>query len=297
MEHKILRTLAFFDLFDHPLSLYELYAWRVEGAWQSWSAFRAALDALEQAGRVRVVDGMVMLHDRAEILETRRARQQWIVKKMKRAMRAARLLRWVPFVEMAAVCNRLSVGHPHEDSDIDAFIIIRDGRLWFGRLLVTGVLQLASLRRHGSRIANRVCLSFYVTPRAAELDAIRLDDDWYLRYWISHLLPLYVRGTMMSDFWQANAWAHGSFHQVPMPMPFFSPRAPLVIRAVDWLFSEWIGNALERVARFVQQKRMGATEPKGTAVIISDTMLKFHEQDRRAFYATEWLARTNELGI
>ena len=294
----MLRTLAFFDLFDHPLTLYELYAWLCRTEWRAWSAFRVALEELERMGRVRIENGMVMLADHPELAETRRMRSASIAQKMKRATRAARLLRWAPFVEMVAVCNRLSGGHPHEDSDIDVFIVIRDGRLWCGRLLVTALLHLAGLRRHGDKIANRVCLSFYLTPRAAALDAIKRDDDPYLRYWIAHLLPLFARAAMLRDFWQANQWAHRAFHQTPQPQPLLGGRAPALTILFAWLLGGWIGDALERVSRALQVRHMGMSAARhDSAVVISDTMLKFHENDRREWYATQWATRTNGLGI
>ena len=296
----MLRTLAFFDLFDPPLTLYELYAWWSRTEWCAWGAFRGMADALEHEGRIRVIDGMVMVSDRAELADTRRMRSASIAQKMKRAVRAARLLRWVPFVEMVAVCNRLSVGHPHETSDIDVFIVIRDGRLWFGRLLVTAMLQLAGLRRHGDQIANRVCLSFYLTPRAAALDRIALADrdDIYLRYWVAHLLPLWARKRSLDDFWQANQWAHRTFHQVPQPLPFAGKRAPAFAILFAWLFGGWIGDAFERASRALQVRHMGASAARhNSAVVISDTMLKFHENDRREWYATQWRERARALGI
>lgn len=300
----MLRTLVFFDLFDHPLTRYELYAWMQRSAsWRtgcSWDAFCAELSELERAERVRVVDGVVVLAGREQLVETRRGRQAVIARNMRRAIRAARLLRWVPFVEMVAVCNRLSVGHPHEESDIDVFIIIRDGRLWFGRLLVTAVLQLFGLRRHGNHVAGRVCLSFYLTPQAAALDAIALHDydDVYLRYWTAHLIPLFARRGVMEDFWRANTWAHKALHQASQPIPFLSRRVPVFVWVVEWLLNGWIGNLCEYASRAIQLERMGPLAVgRDTAVVISDTMLKFHENDRRQWYAEQWTARLRTMGI
>lgn len=296
----MLRTLAFFDLFDHPLTRYELYAWMQRGQRCSWNAFCEELAVLERAGRVRVSEGMVTLAGRERLVETRQGRHAGIARNMKRAIRAARLLRRVPFVEMVAVCNRLSVGHPHEESDIDVFIVIRDGRLWFGRLLVTAVLQVFRLRRHDGHIAGRVCLSFYLTPRAAPLDAIALHDrdDVYLRYWIAHLVPLFVRSGVMEDFWSANEWAHRAMHQAPAPQPLLRGRTPLLALAAELILGGWIGNLLERASHALQLKRMrGAAHGRDTAVVISDTMLKFHENDRRQWYAEQWEERIHALGI
>jgi len=295
-EHELLSTLAFFDVFDHPLTRYELASWGDGGEPVAFPVFCAAVDALKERGVVAEQDGFIFLADRLDLPRQRRARQEWIARKMKRASLAARLLRHVPFVEMVAVCNRLSVGHPHEESDIDVFVVIRDGRLWLGRLLVTAVLQLAGLRRHGDRVANRICLSFYLTPRAAALDAVKLDDDPYLRYWIAHLLPLFARAAALCNFWRANEWAHRTLYQAPQPLPLIPGRASAFGTMLAWLLGGWLGDVFERTSRVWQVRHMGVRfAQENSAVVISNTMLKFHEQDRRAWYAAVWRERLTEI--
>jgi len=52
----------------------------------------------------------------------------------------------------------------------------------------------------------------------------------------------------------------------------------------------------ERVSRAWQIRHMGTHSARqNSAVVISDTMLKFHEQDRRAWYASAWCERLTEV--
>jgi len=165
-----------------------------------------------------------------------------------------------------------------------------------GRLLVTAVLQLAGLRRHGDRVANRICLSFYLTPRAAALDAVKLDDDPYLRYWIAHLLPLFARAAALCNFWRANEWAHRTLYQAPQPLPLIPGRASAFGTMLAWLLGGWLGDVFERTSRVWQVRHMGVRfAQENSAVVISNTMLKFHEQDRRAWYAAVWRERLTEI--
>lgn len=295
----VISTLAFFDLFDQPLSLYELYASFLGEQRNSWSAFREALDALAREGRVQITDGMVMLTDHPAVLEKRRQRQEWIAHKMKRAVRAARLLRRVPFVTAVFVCNRLAAGHPHEESDIDFFIVVRDGRLWFSRLLVTALLHIFGLRRHGTTVADQVCLSFYVTTSALGFSAIKLDgDDVYLRYWIAEILPLWSCPQVIEKFWHENVWAHGALHQAPMPCALLSRRTPWLTWIMEWMLHGNLGSWCEKHTRAWQKKRMkekSVSHAVSSAVVITDTMLKFHENDRREWYRAEWEKRVSVI--
>ena len=405
LQKSVVNTLAFFDLFDHPLTGYELWSWmdqqsnkttkqpnndvileersddRIPGGGDpigsappslqddirvEWLNFQSALDELISSGRIQYEDGYICLFDRSELPQVRRARQEWVARKMKKVQRAARLLQWVPFIQMIAVCNRLSVGHPHKESDIDVFIIIKDGRLWLGRLLATLLLQLFGLRRHGSRIADHVCLSFYITPVAADLSAVALHstsplplgesnssedtgvralvrrarpckaapcrpsgrgaqrhrerglkemrhpppnplpsreggiDDVYMRFWVPHVLPLWARGGVLKQFWQANRWAHHSIHQAPMIEPLIKLRGSLLVYVLEWLLRGRLGDLLDNVTKKIQYQRVTRTQQSqttATGVVVSDSMLKFHENDRRDFYAQNWEKRKAEYAL
>ena|SRR3989344_4588972 len=297
-ERAIISTLAFFDLFDHAPTSYELYSVLTVSSFVPWSTFQAALFALEQGGCIKNDTAFWFFSGRNMLIDTRRARQEWIARKMKRAIRAARLLRYVPFVDAVCACNRLAAGHPHEESDIDFFIIIRAGRLWFARFLVTALLQAAGLRRHDTSISDRVCLSFYITSDAASLQSVSLaGDDIYLRYWIVSLLPLWSDEGVMEKFWEENAWAREVLYASPMPIPFLRKRTVVFIWMVERLLRGRLGARLEMYARAWQKKRIEqkmASHAIPNAVVISDTMLKFHENDRREWYRAAWEERKKQ---
>lgn len=299
-EQSIMETLAFFDLFDHPLTAYELFSWRQAGTDDSWHWWERALMDLCRSGSVFACDGYFALGDRPGLIAARRARCEWVARKMKRARRAAAIVRFVPFVRMVAVCNRLSAGHPHKTSDVDFLVVVEDGRLWIGRLLCTVLLQAFGLRRHGARVSDHACLSFFITPAAFDLSKVALDGDVYLAYWLINLLPLWSRGDTMRVFWQSNGWAVRLFVHAPRPVPLANAQTPAFVRGMERLLAGRVGRALERAARFLQMRRMKRRGLPGAAskgVVINDRMLKFHENDRREFYAEAWRQRKKAWGL
>ena len=57
-----------------------------------------------------------------------------------------------------------------------------------------------------------------------------------------------------------------------------------------------LGNTLEKWSKKIQQAKMKRNPQNvhahnNTHVVISDAMLKFHENDRRAYYKEEWKKR------
>ena len=223
----------------------------------------------------------------------RLASQKWIAQKMKKARKAGRLLRLVPWVKMVAVCNTLAAGHPKQNSDIDVFIVIEEGRLWIGRLLVTAWMQVWGLRRHGGRVSDHICLSFYITPSAGDLSKVAIENDVYMKFWIGNLLPLWSRDGALEHFYRSNQWAMGEFRHRPQPLALDQKATPLPIKIFELAAFFGLGKILNHIARKTQKKRIDLKDhqrPVSTAVVVNDSMLKFHEKDTRVSVRDQWLA-------
>lgn len=202
------------------------------------------------------------------------------------------LLGFFPFVRGVAVVNTVAMRTPDEKSDIDLFIIIKSGRLWLSRLMITIFLHLFGVRRHGKKIAGRLCLSFFATEEALEMEKIALpSDDPYLALWTATIHPIFgydafARFTAKNEEFLAHYGLH-FWNRLPQKEP--------LKRALQWLlelpFRGFFGNFLERKLRSfllprAQKKASALTDASG--IILSDSMLKFHNTDRREAFALRW---------
>ncbi|MBI4231920.1 hypothetical protein HY605_01695, partial [Candidatus Peregrinibacteria bacterium] len=107
-----------------------------------------------------------------------------------RVNRYVKFLEWIPFLRMLAVCNNLAFDRVTAGSDIDLFIVAKKGRLFIVRTLVTGVLHVLGVRRHGDKVAGRFCLSFFVDDCALDLKKLAIERDIYLAFWIFSMKPV-----------------------------------------------------------------------------------------------------------
>jgi len=298
IKEAIIKTIAFFDLFDYPLTADELwgYLWLPGGGSVTEADITAAIAGL--TGVVEERDGFYYLSGRQELISQRQASSVWAEEKFKIAHGATRWLKYLVGVKMVAAVNSVVLGSVKEDSDIDLFIIVSRGRMWLTRLAVTLLIQLLGVRRHGEYISNRLCLSFYVTDDRLNLAEVRHQTDPYFYYWLATLVPLYDDGCY-EKFMKENRWVLDYLpnfltgiinprHQVN------DSRSSRVIKMLDGLwFYSFIGTAAEQLARSLQRKKMAgnlsslANEPD-SRVIISDTILKFHESDRREEFCRRW---------
>lgn len=289
LPQAILQTLAYFDVFDYPLTAVEVhkFLWRQKATLLEVLEILETMEAASQVGRRF---GYACLPGREVLAETRWQRYLLAEPKYRRVLRAARWLRLLPDVHLIAVCNNLAYGNAKPESDLDLFIVSAPRRIWLTRLLVTGVVQLLGLRRHRDKIVDRCCLSFYVTADATDLCWFALaPHDPYLVYWLATLAIVYARPTAVEGFWRANGWVNEWLQN-------FQPRvmsARRTIRPRPWRLPLG-GVRLERLARRLQldkMRRRRRQQPAGIGVVISDMVLKFHEEDRRESYRQQWQER------
>jgi hypothetical protein len=296
LELCVMATLAWFAVLKRPLTVPELSRLLLKRK-ANQKQIAASLETLGTRVRSRdgywTVSGATVTYPSAES-------EQWFKYKWWRLRLAVGLLKAVPYVRMVAAANTVADRTAKRDSDIDVFIVISHGRLYLSRLLVTAVLHLAGLRRHGKKVANRICLSFFTSDAGMGLRGIAFDPyDIYLAYWVAEIRPVLVDQQTYQAFLKANQWVAAYLpHYYEGPTDTSSPNwlARLGERLLDGPF----GDRLEQRVSAWQQSRIRANQERpGTDVLIvaTDRMLKFHEKERRKTYRTEWERQMRRLGL
>lgn len=297
LHPSILHTLVFFDLFDAGLTAEEVHRYLWQGAGYTLADVAGGLRSL-------TADGLIV-YDRGyygfrALADVRVCRIAHLEHKQQIALRAAKKLRYVPFIRAVFGCNNLALETVRSESDVDVFIIVQPGRMWIARLLATLVLRWWRLARTRTKDINRVCLSFYATTDAIDMSGITITDpDIYLMYWVRSLVPLYDPCAVYEVIQQANGWI------APYVSPYKSHVRARQHRVEDTAWSVrvrticermWtgvVGDAIEQQAKELQKTKMkfrwgSVRDEPDSRVIISDDMLKFHENDRRVQYKEEW---------
>lgn len=298
---SIQKTLAYFDQFSHPLTVTELWTflWQPPGEKISWNEFLNILEGAVQAGKISVLNGFYFLPGKEKNIESRQRSQVLVERKLTIARQAAPILSAVPGVEAIFVCNTVAAGWPSVQSDIDLLVVVKPGRLWLTRFLFTIITVLLTKRRHDHRIADHLCLSFYVTRDQLNLSEVRGSlPDIYLIYWLQQLIFLTGDKAIATEIAEANQWVK---EYTPHYQTMEYGNESLVKISGLGLFGKKIGELLffkyfEKIARRVQKDRIDKqAHAPAPAVVISDSMLKFHEQDRREEYQRIWQEKIAHL--
>lgn len=305
IQKNILTTFHYHSLLGKPLTLFEcrsnylaLFKEKDFPDDLSLNFFRKILARMPEIEERR---GFYFLKGQGSLVAKRLGLYNVSVEKWKRARKVAFLLACLPFVRMVAICNTVAFHTARRQSDIDFLIIVRAGRIWLTRFLVTFWVSLLGLRRHGHKIQDRICLSFYLADNSLNLKDVSLFDkagyeiqDPYLIHWLARVCPLYDDG-IGKRFFRANRWIEKelpffiNFLGVPRRRVICSRFCKLVKILQDVFLNSKLGDLLESSLKKIQISKMSrntksVAREANTKVVISDLMLKFHEKDTRADY-------------
>ncbi len=310
-SQSVIQTLSYFDIFDYPLTREELFYF----LWEPKENFTYAqfLLALEKEIKESLADivetqgGYYFFAGKSDCIAKRERKILYTEEKLAIAKRAAKKIRYIPFVLSMFVCNQLPVG-VKKTSDIDVFIVIRRQYLWFSRACITALMIFFRLRRNKKNTEDLICLSFYVTDDHLDLSDICISSpDVYQAHWMRQLISVYDPDDFHEQIREKNPWV-----KKYLPNSFFSytlldrwkvydsSLSRKIKKSLEWILSFGFGMFLERVLRSFQKKKMKCNEDNENFratknVVISDTMLKFHENDRKQYFKTEWEKRVHKF--
>jgi hypothetical protein len=181
LSKNILATITYYDILNFPLTSFEIWKYlftmnseqrtvnnnKVESF--SLGEIIEELEGEESKQLIEEFWGFYFLKGRKDLVARRIQNDKNSIKKFEIAEKAARWLRFVPFVRMIALTGTLAMKNCERNSDIDFFVVFEKGRIFTGRLLVTLIVHILGKRRYGKKITNRICLNYFITTGRLEI--------------------------------------------------------------------------------------------------------------------------------
>jgi len=299
LEKAIFSTLCYFDIHNYPLTLFEIYKWLYidDCEVHSLGRIKERLESGELSHLVGLKSGYYYLLASEKIVADRQRRYVISAHKSKIAQRAAKIFSYVPFVESVCACNDFGFNSLDKKSDIDLFVIAKSQRIYFVRLALIAIIMILRLRPKRTDKSDKICLSFFITDSDLNLDSVMIgENDIYLTYWLATLYPFFGFKKYL-ELLNANARILSKLPncQIFNPCHERKIKFPVIFRLKIESLPVVLFNYLERAARKMQMKKINRKLDKyageSTGIVISDRMLKFHENDNRRFYQDEFLKR------
>lgn len=328
LEKAILRTVAFFDLFNFPLADFEVWKW----LWTDFASGPISFKGVEPPSHnislpevksilengglnsaVETKNGFYFLRGRSETVETRMVRYNYAGRKFARAVRVAKLLRFIPWIKMIAVGNIIGANNMQDDGDIDLFIVAAGKRIWITRFFAVAFMAVLNLRPQAGDTRDKICLSFFVSEEAMDLERLMLNNsplphfdkrgkeesDIYFVYWLAGLVPIYKIGDVYGKFMEANSWLKNYLPNWRRVEPARWRRAssmPEIYRLTAGICG-FLEPIFKKAQLKVLPRAIKEMANKDMRVVVDDKILKFHTNDRREEYREKWEKQIKKLEV
>ena len=276
LAETVRRVIIFFDLFDYPLTAYEVFKYLDKQV--ALSEVITTLDFLVFIKKIKQENGFFFLSDRREILSTRALRHNYSWRKIKIAQRFTKIFKVCPFVRCVILANSIGQNNMRDGSDIDFLIITAPQRLWLTRLFCTGVAKLAKSRPTEKNKRDKICLSFYLSAAKMNLEQFKLaNSDPYFYYWLRSLVLLYNKKRTYEQFLSDNGLLSTVLFK--SENSFVSSKSKIL-------------NYLEKLSADFQLAIMPPALKEAAnnsdGVVINNQVLKLYLHDRRREYAEKY---------
>ena len=168
ISKSIVATVTYYDVMSLPLTAFEIWKHLIAYGNAESSTHQSAslgevclaLASSELSGKLSEFHGFYFLPGREHLVAERMRTERISVSKLKRMRSLASVLSCLPYVRMVGATGSLAMKKGNRGSDWDMFIVLRSGKIWIGRTVLTLFLHLIGKRRHGDRINDRACLNY-----------------------------------------------------------------------------------------------------------------------------------------
>lgn len=277
-ELTILKTLAYFDIFDYPLTEKEIKNFLDSPLTDD--EFRSALEELVLSKTVFRFAEFYFLHDDPFTVERRLAGNRRAQKLIWKAEKIGRFLHQFPYVRAVAISGSLSKGYAEEKADIDFFIITKANRLWISRTCLHLFKKLTFLVGR----QDLYCMNYFIDE-----DVLTIQEKNI--YTATEIVTLYpVSGSsVIRGFFDANEWVEEWLPEYPFPDGSRRmERRSLFKNFAEWFFDQrfgnWVDNALFKwtTRRWQRKEKRREKNSKGRVMNLV-TNKHFAKSDPEAF--------------
>lgn len=180
-QKQIIATIAYYDELDYPLAVFEV--------WKHLTAINFGfgantqinervdlfeitklLESKELGEYIEEYQGFYFLKGRKNLVVKRLRRNKIASLKTKKLRKIIWFVRFIPFIRMIGITGRLAMKNTARDSDWDLFVVLKKGKIWIGRTLLTAFIHLIGKRRYGNKIKDRICLNYFITDESLKID-------------------------------------------------------------------------------------------------------------------------------
>lgn len=215
IEESVIKTLAYFDIFDYPLTFSEIKKY-------SGTAIKITDDTLKDIiysiPIIQESHSFFYFLGRSGIVTKRIERRDISIQKFGKAKVIAKILSKIPTVEYIGVSGSLSMNNSSHSDDIDLFFITSRNAMWTTRYLVNLTLILLGQKRakQETSVKDKICPNMFI--EMGELTLPKKRASLYLAHEVVQLKTLFDKNSAHSAFLSENKWVHNFLPNMELPV-------------------------------------------------------------------------------
>ncbi|OQP43025.1 hypothetical protein A4H97_12830 [Niastella yeongjuensis] len=244
-EQSIIKALAYFDIFNYPLTLDEIHHFLDQPV--SGDDVLLTLQQLVDDNRVFRMGNFYSLQQDPSLRARRTNGNNKATALLTKGYKVGGFLYQFPFVRGIGISGSLSKNFADQNTDIDFFIITHANRLWIARTLMHLFKKLTFITGH----QHFYCMNYYIDEEALRID----EQNIFTATELITLKPVCGNGTM-DRFYDENNWAGNYFPNQPVSKESIVLAKPgWFKRAVEWLLDNKTGNSIDNWLMRVTTRR------------------------------------------
>jgi hypothetical protein len=244
-EQSIIKALAYFDIFNYPLTLDEIHHFLDQTV--SKDDVLLTLQQLVDDNRVFRMGSFYSLQLDLSLRARRINGNHKAGILLTTGYKVGGFLFQFPFVRGIGISGSLSKNYADQNTDIDFFIITRANRLWLARTLMHLFKKLTFITGH----QHLYCMNYYIDEEALCID----EQNIFTATELITLKPVCGNGTM-DRFYDQNNWAGNYFPNQPVNKEsIVLAKSGRLKRTVEWLLDNKVGNSLDNWLMRVTTRR------------------------------------------
>jgi predicted nucleotidyltransferase len=242
---SIIKTLAYYDIFDYPLTAEEIY-YNLGTNHVSVQDIQNEVELLCK-DRLTYKKGNFYLLRNDENFITRRLQGNRLAeKKINSAYRMTKFISKFPYVRAILLSGSISKGYMDKDSDVDYFIITQPNRLWVTRLLLMLFKKVFLLNSR-----KVFCINYFVDTETLEIE----EKNIFTATELTTLIPTYGK-ELYDELNNRNAWIREFYPNFPKRDTgrLASKNSSLIKKSFEILLGNSLGDKLDDFAMSLFEK-------------------------------------------
>lgn len=235
-QASILKVLAYFDIFQYPLSYKEIRQFL--GTFSLEAGLDKILHRMLASQTVFFHNGFYSLHDNPLLSHKRIEGNRRAEKLLPKAYKIGRFLFRFPFVRAIGISGSLSKNFADENADIDFFIITKANRLWIARTIMHLFKKLTFITGH----QHFFCMNYYIDEEALLVE----EQNVFTAIEVTTLVPVCGKKTF-DDFFAVNNWSCQFF--ATAEKKYFQNEIPVrsfIKSCIEWILNNCSADHLEK---------------------------------------------------